>query len=247
MIVDPDFLDHWKTQMLIDLLDDCSAPLCVIRLWGHCQTRRAWVFDIPPAGVKSICRFSGDAEKLDKALTECGFLMRNGAQVEIVGWDEHNASLIANWKNGKKGGRPTKDKPKSNPSKTHGLPTENPTKTHGEPIREDRIGLDKKGEEKALITAPAELDAVIYVPTNKYGTKQEVFTVTQTMINDWSALYPNADVMGELRKAVGWSDSNPAKRKTIRGMKSFLNSWLSRAHDRGGVNGKQVNLGDKSW
>lgn len=148
MIVDPDFLDHWKTRMLVDLLsgDEC-APLYVIRLWGHCQTRRNWVFDIPNVGVKALCRFQGDASAIDGALIAAGFISRDGSSVTVIGWDEHNASLIANWKNGKKGGRPPKNKPKDKPSETHGLPMENPEATHQEPIGEDRIGLDRIGKE----------------------------------------------------------------------------------------------------
>jgi len=144
MIVDPDFLDHWKTQMLIDTLDDPCAPLYVIRLWAHCHTRRGWVFDIPEAGIKSICKFTGDAGALNQALIDCEFMHREGRQVTMVGWDEHNASLIANWENGKKGGRPPKNKPKQNPTETHGLPMANPEQTHQEPIRYDEIGLDTK-------------------------------------------------------------------------------------------------------
>lgn len=146
MIVDPDFLDHWKTQMLIDSMNDSCAPLYVIRLWAHCQTRRAWEFEIPPHGVKALCRFNGDAELLDKSLQEAGFISRDKQSITVVGWYEHNASLIANWENGKKGGRP----PKNNPSKTHGLPTGSPSKTHGEPIREDRMGEDTIGDKTTV-------------------------------------------------------------------------------------------------
>lgn len=158
MIVDPDFLDHWKTTMLCDLLDDSSAPLCVIRLWGHCQQRRGWKFDIPAKGVKALCKYKGDAEALDQALQDCEFILRDGQSIEVIGWDEHNATLIANWENGKKGGRPPKNKPKKNPSKTHGLPMANPDQTHQEPIRCDEIGLDGIGDKNTYL-APATPDA----------------------------------------------------------------------------------------
>lgn len=142
MIVDPDFLDHWRTQMLIDTLDDPCAPLYVIRLWAHCQTRRGWIFEIPMAGIKSICKFNGEAEQLNQALVDCEFLHRVDKQVTVVGWDEHNSTLIANWENGKKGGRPPKNKPINNPSITHGLSMANPDQTRVEPIRLDKIRED---------------------------------------------------------------------------------------------------------
>ena len=40
MIIEPGFLDHWKTQMLISALEDGGAAIYVIRLWEHCQQRR---------------------------------------------------------------------------------------------------------------------------------------------------------------------------------------------------------------
>ena len=144
MIVDPDFLDHWKTTMLCDILSDQSAPLCVIRLWGHCQQRRDWKFDIPARGIKALCKYNGNAEDLDQALQECEFISRSGDSVTVIGWDEHNATLVANWNNGKKGGRPKKTKPMDNPSITHGLPMDNPSRT-------DKIGLDKIGLDKDTI------------------------------------------------------------------------------------------------
>lgn len=136
MIVDPDFLEHWKTRMLIDMLGDEAAPLYVIRLWGHCQNRREWVFDgMPIHATKAICRFNGEAHELEKALIECGFLEREHNKITVVGWDEHNASLIANWKNGSRGGRPKKN-PKEPDKKPMGLPSDNPRGT-------DKIGLDR--------------------------------------------------------------------------------------------------------
>jgi hypothetical protein len=42
------------------------------------------------------------------------------------------------------------------------------------------------------------------------------------------------DVFLELAKMESWLDANPAKRKTKKGIKRFVNSWLSRAQDQGG-------------
>lgn len=33
----------------------------------------------------------------------------------------------------------------------------------------------------------------------------------------------------------GWLDSNPDRRKTRRGVRRFVNSWLSQEQDKGGV------------
>lgn len=151
MIVDPDFLSHWRTLMLIDELDgDEMAPLYVIRLWGHCQTRRSDTFDMPSAGLKALCRYRGDSEKFEAAMVSAGFIERNGGEIHVPKWLEHNSSLVKNWRNGGKGGRPkgeekepngnpneTQQEPKANPTGTQGEPNRNPWRTQQEPIREE--------------------------------------------------------------------------------------------------------------
>lgn len=139
MIVDPDFLDHWRTRMVVDALDgDEFAPFYLLRLWAHCQSRKATRFDIPAAGLKGLCKATCDAAKLEAVLIEAGFIARDGAHIEVLKWAEKNASLIAAWENGSKGGRPSKPnqnqrvmdgKPKGNPAGTQDKPSANPDET----------------------------------------------------------------------------------------------------------------------
>ncbi|RYD18224.1 MAG: hypothetical protein EOP88_23390 [Verrucomicrobiaceae bacterium] len=155
MIVDPDFPDHWKTRLLVELLGgDELAPLYLIRLWAHCQNRRASTFEnLPPLALKALCRYPGLPAALESALADAGFVRRENQTLTVVGWEDYNATLVANWENGRRGGRPPKpksppppeapEKPMDNPPETHGLSMGNPRLTHGEPIREDRIGEDK--------------------------------------------------------------------------------------------------------
>lgn len=110
MIVDPDFPDHWKTRMLVGLLDgDEVAPVYVIRLWAHCQNRRQWTFtNVSAEALKALCRFPGHANKLESSLAASGFIRREADTLIVCGWDDYNASLVASWSNGRKGGRPPK-------------------------------------------------------------------------------------------------------------------------------------------
>jgi hypothetical protein len=146
VIVDPDFLEHWRTRMLVDTLGDEFAPFYLLRLWGHCQTRKAVRFEIPAAGLKGLCKASCDGATLEAVLIEAGYIARDGAFIEVLKWAEQNASLIAAWENGSKGGRPTK-KPSQNPRVTGSEPSGNPAVTQGEPIANpgetDRRGGDK--------------------------------------------------------------------------------------------------------
>ncbi|MEI6197017.1 MAG: hypothetical protein WCS42_22100 [Verrucomicrobiota bacterium] len=110
MIVQPDFLDHWKTRQLVDLTGDPASPLVIIRLWGFCQTsKRSYFPDMTPAQLASICHWGQRKPachvalmkvKLVEKLTPKGFAVHQ--------WNEYNAKLLANWENGKLGGRPSK-------------------------------------------------------------------------------------------------------------------------------------------
>jgi hypothetical protein len=156
MIIEPDFLDHWKTRLLIRLLDTEAAPTYVIRLWSHCQTRKTNRFqDWNPEILAAVCKWTGDAQQFWGAMMQT-FCRQDNQDVIAHQWDEVNAGLIASWSNGGKGGRPKK--PRGNPQVTHGLPTGypavnpdpdqvNPQVTHGVTDREEEI--EKKGEKEA--------------------------------------------------------------------------------------------------
>lgn len=146
MNVDPDFLDHWRTRLLVELLDnDEMAPIYVLRLWAYCQTRRqTHIGSTPPnlpqqnpnetQALKGICRYLGDGEKFALALLQSGYIAKNGEMgYEVTKFREYNAQLFANWENGKKGGRPKK--PIQNPFPewvTNGKPIHNPLETQTE-------------------------------------------------------------------------------------------------------------------
>jgi len=163
VIVDPDFLDHWRTGMVTDALGDPTAPLCILRLWAHCQERKSDTFAMPTRGLKAQCKFQGDAEAFEKALIEAGFIERDGDNIIVCGWAEKNASLIAAWENGKTGGRPRKEKnptethgkPTGNPAVTQGEPSENPSATQAKPIREEKIREEEIQEPSVLVDTPS--------------------------------------------------------------------------------------------
>lgn len=54
------------------------------------------------------------------------------------------------------------------------------------------------------------------------------FKVTEGIYNEYEQLYPNVNVMQELRNLKAWCISNPSKRKTRKGALRFVNGWLSR-------------------
>ncbi len=141
MIIDPDFPDHWKTKKLVSCLNgDQAAPVYVLRLWAHCQNRRQWEFeDLSSEALKALCCFPGNANNLESSLAASGFVRRVGKKIVICNWAEYNASLIASWTNGMKGGRRKKE--------PVGIPT-------GEPTSSTLLFSNGTGEERSKHQPP---------------------------------------------------------------------------------------------
>ncbi len=57
----------------------------------------------------------------------------------------------------------------------------------------------------------------------------------EALFAEYVRLYPNVDVKQQFNEMRSWCLSNPSKRKTARGIKRFVNAWLSKEQDRGGV------------
>jgi hypothetical protein len=51
-------------------------------------------------------------------------------------------------------------------------------------------------------------------------------------VEEWQELFPAVDVMQQLRNMKSWAKDNPTKRKTSRGIRRFINSWLTREQDK---------------
>lgn len=82
-------------------------------------------------------------------------------------------------------------------------------------------------EQKISAEAPsASTPTVLKFPTVGHPP---FWDLVEGQVDRWRELYPNVDVLAECRKALGWIESNPQKRKTARGMGAFLVNWLSRA------------------
>ena len=96
----------------------------------------------------------------------------------------------------------------------------------------EKSRVEKSKEEYILCAKPQAADAppVISLPLND-GT---FFDVSENDRAKWSQLYPNVDVLQQLRNMAGWCDANPAKRKTRGGIKRFITSWLAKEQDKGG-------------
>ncbi len=75
---------------------------------------------------------------------------------------------------------------------------------------------------------PPSVPPVISLPLND----KTFHDISGSDVEAWKELYPAVDILKELRKMKGWLDSNPAKRKTGRGIRRFINGWLAREQDK---------------
>ena len=60
------------------------------------------------------------------------------------------------------------------------------------------------------------------------------FNIVSADVSKWEALYPNVDILQQLRNMAGWCDANPTRRKTRGGVRRFITAWLAREQDKGG-------------
>ena len=99
--------------------------------------------------------------------------------------------------------------------------------------------LENQGQ---LNTKELNTKDIYNAPSNKIATEPPViefilndktyYPITQKQVDKWSELYPNVDVMQQLRKMCGWLDANPRNRKTKGGILKFVNGWLAREQDK---------------
>ena len=86
-----------------------------------------------------------------------------------------------------------------------------------------------KSEKKTLPVQVNEDDVVVWLPL-----KTGRHPVMSDDVMQYVQSYQRIDIAQELRSMCNWIDANPSKRKTKTGIKRFINSWLSRANERGG-------------
>lgn len=102
MIIETDFVNHWKTRALATAVGRGEALQALLLLWGHCQTRKAWEFELTPLMLAGICSYEGEAEKLWKAMMELRWIVPavEPGWFQVRGWGEVNASLVGKWAGG---------------------------------------------------------------------------------------------------------------------------------------------------
>jgi hypothetical protein len=110
---------------------------------------------------------------------------------------------------------------------------------------ENKEQLEKTRKARSpSIQAEAEADAEADTDKNKDSSvgqvlhptalplrKGEEFKIPETLITEWSKIYPKVDIPATILEMRGWCLSNPSRLKTRRGALRFVNNWLRTAQE----------------
>ena len=105
---------------------------------------------------------------------------------------------------------------------------ESPPESNPNPIQSESNPNPNPNPNICAEPESASTQNAILLPLND-GTD---FPVTEDMVAEFSGLYPAVDIMQELRNMRGWLMNNPKNRKTMSGIRRFINSWLSREQNK---------------
>lgn len=102
-------------------------------------------------------------------------------------------------------------------------------------VKESEVKISKENNSYVPSSANAADDTdsnyFISLPLND----KTFYRVPMSDVQHYKELYPAVDVEQELRSMLGWLESNPVKRKTHNGIKSFITKWLNKAQNQGGA------------
>jgi hypothetical protein len=250
MIIQPDFLTHWKVQALSGIIGRAEALTALLSLWGHCQNSRTCIFQFSLPMLAGICQYQGDASQLRQAMLDCRLIdLHENGQYEVHGWAEKNASLIANWTNGtkSKNPRPTHGKAMASPPETHGQSTDNPAETHGPPMGPPIEGRDRLEGEEGLDGEEGKDPA----PDGGFSPVKISWSIqtgwsgfTPAIRQSLEKAFPGLDLDLVCNESDAWLRQKPGNAKK-KNWFSFLTNWIRRS-DPCRVTGPVSGTGEKS-
>lgn len=76
-----------------------------------------------------------------------------------------------------------------------------------------------------------QTDEPIFISLPLPGGK-DFYDIPMSYVGELAGLYPAVNIEQEIRNMRGWLDSNPTRRKTARGIKRFITTWLQKCQDK---------------
>ena len=66
------------------------------------------------------------------------------------------------------------------------------------------------------------------------------FDIREQDIAEWQDAFPNVDVVQQLKAMRLWCKDNPERKKTRKGVRRFITTWLDKEQNRGGARKTQT-------
>lgn len=158
-----------------------------------------------PAGPDGLRRNARMEEHRERAIGLRKRRSEAGAKGNRARWGDRNGIAM-----GSQGDRNRIAKPIANSIAKQSHPSPSPSPHKKEELRSS----SSKDEEATLPEFPCD---------------KGQWTPTTEMLDEWQATFPDLDVHAQLRRARQWCMDNPDRRKTQRGMRRFIGSWLANA------------------
>ena len=216
-----------EVEGIADILDiDPDAVFGkLFRLW-------AWFDDHTTDGnatsvTKKLVDRKTGVNGFAEAMQRVGWLSESGGILSLPNFDRHNGKTAK--KRALTAKRVAKSKQKSNAD------TNADTNAEVTPSALPREEKRREENKSNYVTSSEEKPASGYsFPIKKSkGHNLATWVLLQSDFNEYAEVYANQlNLPAELRKARLWLESNPQRRKTAGGMKSFLTNWLNRASNK---------------
>ncbi|HET8669468.1 MAG TPA: hypothetical protein VFM05_02235 [Candidatus Saccharimonadales bacterium] len=217
------FSRHPKVKRFRALCGLERSEIFLIRLW---EWAAEYAVDgdlsgYQPTEIESELGWASTSGTLFSLLVTSGFLDRSddGSRVTIHNWllPGRSGYGIAQLAKQREGFRERKAKYRRSLNSGHGDVPVPLSKGEG------------KGEGKSTDQIREQSNQPAEPCLIEYPCTDGLWDLTESFVGTLKQAYPQIDIMAEARIALAWVWANPAKRKTMKGMPRFMNSWCSRA------------------
>lgn len=233
-------------------IDHDAAAMKCVRFWIWCDQHSVDgnVTGMTPAFIDRLTNCPG----FSVALIAVGWLIdRNNGRLSVPHFDRHNGQTA-------KARALTSDRVKrarNAASVTKALPEREREREKRRRSKEVEDPL-VEGSSEPFAAAKDSEPAILVFPCVGGVKAPSTWALSQGVLDGFRSAYPGVDCLAECRKALAWCETNPAKRKTAKGMAAFLNRWLAKEQDHCGFPAGQASAarvrergfgeyGDRHW
>ena len=167
-------------------------------------------------------------QQIQKALDS----LANTGMVILYEYDEEPFLYFPNWDKHQR----IQSKKSKFPDPNEGVLSPSSTVTHGDAPPRARVLNPIQIQSNPNPIDSTELPSAPPVLTLTLNDGSE-YPITQEDIDEWQTVYPNVDVLQQLKAMKLWCKDKPKNRKTKSGVRRFVANWLDREQNRGGDRG----------